>query len=280
MAKRDDYEARLDKAGLSLLDTEQDENERRDEAPDVQIGAATFDVPDLPYDAADLGVDLDDQYRALYYSKYGAEVRGDGDDNGPKGVRDSSWSRLPVKRGRKGEDLDFDADKIDPTKRHTYDVVRVQRKQLDNVGGQMIEDCHGFLIGQQIKPWKIARRTHCRNCGSELPEPDVSKYPCEFGSDEQGCRCNGCTRRQLNITRHARGRGRPLTYCGEPCRRLWNNATDRYDRAVKRAHRNGTEPPAPPEDQGLKMVRHTGPGSSIEGHGHRYVSARRGVCGG
>jgi hypothetical protein len=266
--KRAYYEARLGKEGLVPLGpVGRSRGERRDQITNETTGAVLFELDESE-------VDLRSQYRGYHHAKYGPEVRGDGDDHGTKPARDTSWSKLPAKTSK---DNAFEASKIDPSKRHTYDTVQVQRKPLDNSGGQMLEDCHGFLIDQGTKPWKTARRTHCRQCGSEFDPPDVSKFRCEFDPEEAACKCNTCTERALMLSRHARGVGQPRTYCGDECRRQWQNAVRRHETAVNRALKRGTEPPAPPEDQGLKMVRRAGPASSVEGNGHRYVSANRGV---
>lgn len=222
-------------------------------------------IRELTDESVDGTVNLDDPYRAVYYAEHGPELRTDGDDN-PKQAQARPRVYL-------GKESDFDADKIDPTKRHTYDTVQIKQKPLDNLAGQMVSDCHGFMVDdQQSRPWKTAKRTHCAHCGGEMPKPDVSKHPCEFESPFSGCRCSSCTLRKLVSRGAARSKGQPRKYCSVDCRKSADAERNRWKRTVVRAEKLGTEPPPEPEDKGLKFVRRFGPRSSIEGAGHRYTA--------
>ncbi|MFV8233060.1 hypothetical protein [Mycolicibacterium fortuitum] len=145
---------------------------------------------------------------------------------------------------------------------------------IDNPAAQMLDAGHGFMVDdQQSRPWKTAKRTHCAQCGGEMPKPDVSKYPCEFETPLYGCRCSGCTLRKLVSRGDARNVGNPRKYCGKSCATLADNERGRWRRAVARAAKLGTEPPPEPEDKGLKFVRRSDLRSTIEGAGHRYTAS-------
>jgi hypothetical protein len=226
-------------------------------------------IRELTDESVDGTVNLDDPYRAFYYAEHGAEVRTDGDDN-PK----QAHARPRVYLGKES---DFDADKIDPTKCRTYDTVQIKQKPLDNLAGQMVSDCHGFMVDDhQSRPWKTAKRTHCAHCGGEMPTPNVSKYPCEFELPLPGCRCSGCTLRELVSRGDARSKGQPRKYCSVGCRKSADAERNRWKRAVVRAEKLGTEPPPEPEDRGVKFVQRFGHRSSIEGAGHRYTASMAG----
>ncbi|MHA7662381.1 hypothetical protein [Mycolicibacterium sp. HS_4_1] len=220
------------------------------------------------YDLVEI-VDLDDQFRAFHYSAYGAEVGHDGDD-------DSKLVRVRSSRvGTGDQDEAFDADKIDPTKRHTYDQVQVKSEPVDSVAGQIVSDGHGFLVvDKRSRPWKTAPRTNCAHCAGEMPAPDVTRFKCEFEPDDmKGCKCSGCTLRDQVARGHERNTGQPKKYCTPECRRLADNERNRWKRAVAKAEKLGIDPPAEPEDKGLKLVQHNGLRSSVEGTGHRYVAS-------
>lgn len=223
-------------------------------------------------DRLDKVVDYDDRGRK-YDVDQAPMVPGDAGDDSP------TYAQLKPKRvGSSDTDKRFDADKVDPNTFSTDGPVQLKPSVIGNPAAQMIAAGHGFMVDdRRSRPWKSAPRTHCAHCGGEMPPADVSKYPCEFDADGwspfAGCRCSGCTLRELVSKGHERNKGQPRKYCSSECRRLADNERRRWERAVARAAKLGLEPPAPPEDKGLKFLPARGLRSSVEGHGHRYVSA-------
>ena len=226
-------------------------------------------------------VNLDDPYRAFYLAEFGAEVRTDGDDN-PRYARpkqrikiDGRTVRVRLKSGKN--------DRVEVIAPGDVRDAVVVKPATRNPAGEMVADGHGFIVDDpRSRPWKTARRTHCAHCGGEMPIPDVSKHVCEFDSEATGfgCRCSGCTLRDLVATGQERNKGQPRVCCSSECTRLRDNERKRWKAAVARAEKRGEEPPPEPEDKGLKLMqRRGGLRSAVEGTGHRYVSSTTGLPG-
>lgn len=231
--------------------------------------------------------DFADQERHPFESEHGPEMLHDGDDN----------PRYAAPKAR------FDAERLD--RGDISDPVQI--KPQSNPAGEMVADCHGFIVSDpRSRPWKTAPRTHCAYCGDEMPAPDVSGFVCEFdpdlseselvliGADQgppdlsatcrhlaacdcmrPGCQCSGCRLRWLVLIGQERNVGQPRKYCSEDCRKLSDNERKRWKRAAAKAESLGEDPPPEPEDRGLKFTQRRGLRSSIEGTGHRYIAARR-----
>lgn len=233
--------------------------------------------------------DIDDHGRKYVVEQAPLPIGNDGDDDPeytqPKekiSYRAELGPDQPVQRG----------DIVEP--------VRVKSAILDNPVAQLLEAGHGFSVDdRRSRPWKTAPRTHCAHCGGPMPTPNVSsdkRYRCEFDADASqaelalvghdlsresdgwpfrpiGCECSGCKLRWLVSGRHERNRGNPAKCCSKECARLRDNERAAWKRAVVSAEKRGEEPPAAPEDKGLKFVWASGLRSSSEGTGRRYSAA-------
>lgn len=252
--------------------------------------------------------DFQNPDRNPFESEHGPRIGHDGDDS-PRYARPKP-ARIGASDTDKRFDADkIDPATFhinDPVHRRSPLRVDIHNAEMSELAiaasrpGQMVEDGHGFIVNNpRSRQWKTGRRTHCAHCGGEMPKPDVSKHKCEFdpdatalelsliGSDQgadrppwprhpslfPGCQCSGCTLRWLVANGHERNKGQPRMCCSAECTRLRDNERARWKRAVARAEKRGQEPPLEPEDRGLKLVKHDGPRSSVEGSGHRYLAA-------
>lgn len=126
---------------------------------------------------------------------------------------------------------------------------------------QLVQDAGGYST--EIDPrmlWKTATRFYCRACGKWIEsspkrlECEVPLDPCtpEMLDDQGGCQ--NCREQHALDLKDARGRGNQPQTCrpvnGEKesrCAKDWRNTMGRWQRAVNKAERSGTEPPPEPE---------------------------------
>ncbi|MGE2717573.1 hypothetical protein ACQI4L_26220 [Mycolicibacterium litorale] len=126
---------------------------------------------------------------------------------------------------------------------------------------QLVQDAGGYLT--EVDPrmlWTTATRFYCRACGEWIGSSpnrlkcEVPLDPCTPEMLKRRGGCQNCREQHALDLKVARGRGnqpqtcRPLSGEKESrCAKDWRNTMARWQRAVNRAERKGTEPPPEPQ---------------------------------
>lgn len=126
---------------------------------------------------------------------------------------------------------------------------------------QLVQDAGGYStsIDPRMK-WKTPTAFYCRSCGEPIGASpkrlkcEVPLDPCTPEMLDRRGGCQSCREQRAFDRKDARGRGNQPQCCrpqpGQKesrCAKDWRNAMKRWETAVAKAQRSGTEPPPEPQ---------------------------------